>query len=688
MYLLGAVLLLGSVSNAATASAHDKNDVNNSKASVVSRLDPALRKALLQALSNLENESSDEADSQTDETDDDFEAEGTTTTKNDVEILEESTTSADQVSSVQYHSYVLDPSTNNSTKNETNNYENEIIHTIIVKAAKKSATSTQEKSNDNDEVENNSDVIVKFDHLDPVKDSDIQVESVQVARSVATLVKSNDVEQNVEKTDQNTGVTKLTLKDVKKPVTPSTTTTTTTTTPAPTHNDDGENIEQVDEDDVKIFQAPLVTAFTIQQDANGRPNTVIPIYKSKEIESRVVNRPDIQALPTKPLPADFDFEQSEGSQPAVPTAVQPLSQSQSENINPQFSQLTLEQKQQQLEQQVFYLQDQQRKQEILFREQQEFESRQALLRQQQLLQEQRLRIEEEYRTKQQQYLDQQQQQQIYQQQQQQYQHQLQQHQQQLQQQEQLQQQQQQHQVFLQQLPVLQQQHQFQQTHQQAHQPTQQQAQQIQQQSQQQIQQQSQQQIQQHSRFNIGTSSVQIIPSVSFAPSFQIPTQQLLPSKESGNFRNTNQVPPFQAQQQFNSARPADVQFQLPNPPQLSINQELPQRLFQQFQSNNVQRKPTIDPILATPDTQNRNRVFRQEPETANFGFNAQNSQNRISINQNQANPADNFLQNLLQRSGISGKQNEDLNIITKVLALNHGITVPSSNFILNDSRRN
>lgn len=56
----------------------------------------------------------------------------------------------------------------------------------------------------------------------------------------------------------------------KKPIstTRSTTTTTTTTTPKPTHNDDGENIEVVSKTDINFFEAPLVTAFTVEQNGN------------------------------------------------------------------------------------------------------------------------------------------------------------------------------------------------------------------------------------------------------------------------------------------------------------------------------------------------------------------------------------------------------------------------------------
>lgn len=55
---------------------------------------------------------------------------------------------------------------------------------------------------------------------------------------------------------------------VKKKITTTRPTTTTTTTPKPTHNDDGENIEVVSKTDINFFEAPLVTAFTVEQDGN------------------------------------------------------------------------------------------------------------------------------------------------------------------------------------------------------------------------------------------------------------------------------------------------------------------------------------------------------------------------------------------------------------------------------------
>lgn len=168
------------------------------------------------------------------------------------------------------------------------------------------------------------------------------------------------------------------------------------------------------------------------------------------------------------------------------------------------------------------------------------------------------------------------------------------------------------------------------------------------------------QIQQQVRFNNNQqqqfrTNVQIVPSVQFQ-SFQVPTQQMLPIREPQTFRSRSHN---EFQQQTNI-------------PQLSSVQELPQRSFQQFHTSGpIIQNSNIDPVIAAPpDTLPRNRVFRQETDTANF-FNSVNN-NRITLNPVNNN-ADNYLQSLLFQSGISGRQNEDLNIITKVLALNHGI---------------
>lgn len=773
--LLLQILLMGILTTVAfvsqTAALPDKNDIDDKTPSVVSRLDPVLRKALLQALSNLERNSSE---------DENAEGETTTATTFNEEILEESTTS-DQTPAVQYHSFVVQ---NNDTA--TSNDDSEIIQTIIVKAPRPTVSSL-----DVDEVseQSDNDVIIKFDKLDPVKESDIRVETVQVARSVSSSIKTNEINGETDDDISEKQSTKSLKKATTYKPTTTTSTTTTTTTEAPTHNEDGENIERVKENDVKIYQAPLVTAFTIQQDGNGLPKNVIPLYKQDVVPASMSQPVEqfsftSQVHPTTQNFQNIPIQSNRNTQPPPQFSVQQSVQPQPPVFN--VNTFALEQKQRQLEQQIVYLQEQQRKQEVLFRQQQSYQDQQALQRQAQLLLEQRLRIEEDYRLRQQKYEDElkaykeKQQQQLQsrfnqpsvvvegqstpnsqvkansqidvQQQQLSVQQLPVQVQQQLpaEQQSPVQQQLpvQHHLPVEQQLPATQPPQQFapqtnQQNIQVQHQTitevqNQQQlnVQPIQQssQSQQDIerqrqelqreivrqneeyhqkqikyqqdlatykqkqrefaeqQQQQQQQFfsrqqlpflpaqqfapsqqptfnqglpqqQQQVRFNNNNNnqnqfrtSVQIVPSVQF-PSFQVPTQQMLPIREPQTFRSRSHNE-FQ-QQQTNI------------PPQLSSVQELPQRSFQQFHSGPIIQNSNIDPVIAAPpDSIQRNRVFRQETDTANF-FNSVNN-NRITLNPVNNN-ADNYLQSLLFQSGISGRQNEDLNIITKVLALNHGI---------------
>ncbi|KAJ6638527.1 hypothetical protein Bhyg_11263 [Pseudolycoriella hygida] len=715
----------------------DKNDVDSKSPSVVSRLDPVLRKALLQALSNLERNTSEDEEN--------VEFDSTTSTTVSDEILEESTI-ADQTPAIQYHSFVVD------SKNDTS-ADDEIIQTIIVKAPQPTVSS----SLDVDEVseQSDNDVIIKFDKLDPVKESDIRVETVQVARSVSPSIRTNEI---TGETEDESATSKSSTKQLKKVTTykPSTTTTTTTTTEAPTHNEDGENIERVKENDVKIYQAPLVTAFTIQQDGNGLPKNVIPLYKQDVVPASMALPVEQFSFSSHQTSQNFQNVPTRNAAPPPTFSVQTPHQPQPPVFN--VNTFALEQKQKQLEQQIAYLQEQQRKQEVLFRQQQSYQDQQALQRQAQLLLEQRLRIEEDYRLRQQKYEQElksyKEKQQV-----------------QLQSrfnqpsvvvegqttqsiqsetvkevpqvdqinnptQQQLPAQQQQ--LSVQQLPAPQQQQQFvpttdvqtsqqnvqaitevQSQQQLQVQPLQQsqhqdielqrqierqneeyriktlkyeedlkayrQKMQAQQFAEQQQQQQQQlfsrqqlpflpaqqfappqhifnqglpQQQQQQIRFNSNQpqfrTNVQIVPSVQFQ-SFQVPTQQMLPIREPQTFRSRSQN---EFQQQTNI-------------PQLSPVQELPLRSFQQFHTSGpIILNSNIDPVIAAPpDAIQRNRVFRQESDTGNF-FNQAN--NRITLNPINNN-ADNYLQSLLFQSGISGRQNEDLNIITKVLALNHGI---------------
>uniref|UniRef100_A0A1B0CK63 Putative transcription factor spt20 n=1 Tax=Lutzomyia longipalpis TaxID=7200 RepID=A0A1B0CK63_LUTLO len=300
------------------------------------RIDPVLRKALLKALSNLERE--------------ELEDENTTTessTTQSEELLEESTSSDHKPPLVQYHTYIID---RNSSRPDDDS--DTIFQTIILPKTTLSPPKQSEKKK------------IIFSVPDPVKDSDIKIETVQLARSVTANVQANEIHD-----DRQLGKT-TPSKDLLKSTTttslPSTTTVSSTTTEAPVTNEYGENIEEVRE--VQIHQAPLVAAFTVQQDEQGLPKRVVPIFKHAE---------PLSATTVQSVPAIQSLSQS----PILPT--------------PNTYQQALENKQRELEQKIQFLQAQQRQQEQLIRQHQLYQEQQHLQRQQQILLEQRLRLEEQ-----------------------------------------------------------------------------------------------------------------------------------------------------------------------------------------------------------------------------------------------------------------------------------------------------
>uniref|UniRef100_A0A182J6U3 Cyclic nucleotide-binding domain-containing protein n=1 Tax=Anopheles atroparvus TaxID=41427 RepID=A0A182J6U3_ANOAO len=172
-----------------------------------------------------------------------------------------------------------------------------------------------------------------------------------------------------------------------------------------------------------------------------------------------------------------------------------------------------------------------------------------------------------------------------------------------------------------------------------------------------------------------------IPSVSLPGGKPIPisVEQQLPFKEAVDFQPAllPQRPVPQTSTSVEQVK-AISQPASPLPPQLARDQALPLKPFQPFNLF-----PVLPPLLVGPSPfdqqlpplQQRNRVFRQEPSTGNFGLNQQPF--RPSQPLAFASDSQN-LQNLLFQSGITSRSAEDFNIITKVLALNHGIPQASS----------
>lgn len=529
------------------------------------RIDPRLRKALLKALNNLEQESSEQV--------------GTTenffTTTESEELLEESTTS-DRISgpqNVQYTAFTFD---RNSSESDAE--DNTIYKTIIVPKT----TLSPPKENP----------IVVFSEPDPVKEEDIQIETVQLARSVSTNIQANEIIGN-KVSDTVLALSKQALTSTTSApatttttttTTPSTTTTpkpTTTTTEAPVTNADGENIEKVN--DVQIHQAPLVAAFTVAQDAQGLPKSVVPIFK-QIIEPVQTNQPQKQAQRT-PIQTPVNFA-----------------------VNPY--QFALEAKQRELEQRIHFLQAQQRHQEALFRQQQ----------QQLFFEQQRYRVEENQR----------------------------------------------------QIQRFEQEQRFR------------------------LQSQPQQPL---VPFLNRQGPIQIIPSISLNNNNQnsnnpginnnnnqgLPVDQQLPSKDAGTFRITNdQQLPFLHPANFQGKDQAINKF-AGGPLQLQQQLQLPQRPYAPFntqvsivpsisaqlKNNNIDQGQLQLPFEGNPLT----RVFRHGNSPA---FEQHQSQ-QIYVPPHAS--AQNLHQ-LLFQSGVATRSNEDLNIISRVLALNHGIQAPlNGNFI-------
>lgn len=537
------------------------NDIETTSRSIVSRLDPALRKALLKALSNLETESATDEASAT-----------TSSTLRDEQLLEQST-AADLQALNLYNHFIV----NGANYTQKAKDDNEIIHTIIVKAPKSTVPPIE---SDADRAEDpNDQVVIRFEHPDPVKESDVRVETLQIPRSVKTNEIANEFDVETELDDGNQATTLRPTTTPAITTTDALPTTTITTTKAPTHNEDGENIEKVGKNDVKIFAAPLVAAFTVHQDALGQPKNVVSLIDTF-LPSPIVAKP-IQEflLPLTSTNTPFDPNLKPSTLSTTPIAESTFSLAQSLELpttkEATFTKFALNQKQKQLEDQILFLQKQHREREDAFRQQQLIQEQQSLNRQQQLLLQQRYRYEEENRVRLQRYEQEQR--------------------------------------------LIRQQHQLKTLPTPSFEPS-------------------------FTPINSSppqSSSVQIIPSLSF-PSVQIPTQQLLPVREQVEFHPETSTIEFQTQQSLGL---------LPPP--------LPQGLTLPIQSNNEL-------------TQSRNRVFRQESGAGNAGLNSVNT-NFPPFASNSFD-FDGQWQNLLFRSGFGDvRANEDLNIISKVLALNHGI---------------
>lgn len=597
-------------------------------------INPRLRKALLEALNNYDGDESTEADDET------------TTASSATEGFDETT---DQPSFIKIHTFAID-----GDKSD----ENEVIKTIIITRPRTTLTPPKDTTNRIDDDQDQ--VQINFSKVpDPVNEDSDKTDNVQLVRSVESRKLVNEDEKKTEKPKK-----KASVKAVTKPITPRTTT---TTLPPPVTNADGENIEKVAKEDVKILQAPLLAAFTVQQDINGQPKNVISLFKnpsqSNVNDMRIIN---------------MEFRPSQQIQVSPQTTSPPVSTVQDATVNSNQQLLTaFENKQRELEQHIRFLQARQRDQDEIIRRQQlqqEQQNRQnQILEQnrqnqfqeqnrQNILQEQRNRFEEEQRQRQR--FDEEQRQR---------------------------QRQQQEQQFL-----------------------------LRQQQAQAVQQPQNQALQAPPS---SSPNVQFIPSIPVGHTVGISVEQQLPFKGPVEFnpdqpdlqktfaqlqqqfqfrqfqneqqRNaafgqqqllvaqpliqkhevhsltpvsslpTNLELPVRQAQNFGQSAQNFVQFS-----QLPTNLELPQKSFQTFNSAPLSILPSLVDIA--PQTQARTRVFRNDAsQTGNFGF------SDVQIQQQHIDPInysiDNQLQNLFLREGITTRSAEDFGIISKILALNHGV---------------
>ncbi|EDS30941.1 conserved hypothetical protein [Culex quinquefasciatus] len=582
-------LLLTLVAATSSTDSNDSKDVDSDLKRI--RIDPALRKALLRALRHLKERQEEESDV-LNTTEENF-----ATTILD-EILEESTSSQDRSPNVKYY----------SAETETDNGENEIIKTIIITKPKTTLTPPKED-------------YARDAVPDPIKERENElVDSNQVARSVVSGSANALGESKDDKAADDKKISVVTAasgSSTTAEVTPTVTTVTptTTTTKGPTHNSDGENIEKVKSEDVKIYQAPLVAAFTVQQDQLGVPRNVIPLLQSLPKKNPVEFKQSTPMVSTSHPVAQIQPVQNPPQAPAtVPTPIP---------LNTQ----ALEEKTRILEQQLVTLQTQQRIQEQLLRSK-ILQEQQLILQQQQQLQQERARLEEETRRRLQRFEEEQ--------------------------------------NLFRQKQIQFQQQQF--------------------------------KIQQQQSFKQFPAQQNPQQSVSLpGKAIPISVEQQLPFKEPVNFQPNNQPKPNTIVEQVKSISPPAQQFPIipPSPPQLSKQQLLPLKPFQPF---NVNPAPAPLPLQAPlpidqqlPGLQ-RTRVFRHETGTGNFGFSQAlpHQQSNAPFRPSQPIPLfqqnngftplrnDNQLQNLLVQSGITSRSAEDFNIITKVLALNHGIPQSSS----------
>ncbi|KAM7361818.1 uncharacterized protein ACRADG_012702 isoform 2-T2 [Cochliomyia hominivorax] len=277
-------LLASNVTLADEDSSTETNEIIPREA--IQKLDYSVRQALLRAIDKLEQEASEDDDNEN-ETNAETKEETTTITPSSItiqsttalplttapntkdEILEESTSSSDIFPSVQFFTATYDENSaqeqplalfiDKSKKSKNKNLGSPVLVSTNVKEDSKSNNQAARSINNNNNLKTNE---ISLNSLDEIK---FEIRNSKSATTEASIKSS-------------TTTTTPRPRTTKKRIT--TTTTTTTTTPRPTHNEDGENIEVVAKDDIRIQAAPLVSAFTVDLDELGSAKKVIPIIDS------------------------------------------------------------------------------------------------------------------------------------------------------------------------------------------------------------------------------------------------------------------------------------------------------------------------------------------------------------------------------------------------------------------------
>lgn len=311
-----AVLCLGAAQDTTTDGQND--NLNSIETKPSARLDPYIRKALLKALSELEEGGTTGSD-----VPEDF----TGPSEDITEILPSEPTKE----GIQIHSFVVNGQSafDNNSSSPTLIDSNISILSTTVGNVENQLTPAQPTRSPYNEI------------FQARATSNIQQRSIQSTPKIS--IESSEKKTTFKPKTTTTSTT-------------TTSTTTTTTTPKPTHNQDGENIEDVDKQDVQVFSAPLVAAFTVHQDAHGLPKKVIPIFQQNSGTNTL--RPlQPTAIPSRLTTSSNQFVTSQIPDHGF--------------ITEQLSlQRQLEEKQRVLEEQLRILLAQQREQEELLRKQQ------------------------------------------------------------------------------------------------------------------------------------------------------------------------------------------------------------------------------------------------------------------------------------------------------------------------------